>query len=302
MSQVFVPTSANDLVERELNSLLESLEQGFGADALCIVGQLVDGIDDFIRLAIEERRARRDSTARLAVILTTDGGFLETVQRIVDTMRRHYPDHVVFIIPDRAFSAGTILAMSGDEIYMDYYSRLGPIDPQARNPRTGRLVPALGYVERYKELLKKLDDGKATSAEALLLFDYFDQAELHQHEQAKKLAEQLISDWLTRYKFKDWTKRKSSGRIVDAKARKARAGAVARKLSNTQRWRVHGHGISMEVLRKELDLKIEDLDDNPARANLLKEYNSLISDYMTKMQYPGILHTVGNLEKVRFVT
>jgi ClpP class serine protease len=65
---------------------------------------------------------------KLAVLLTTGGGVVEVLPRIVDTFRRHY-DVVDFIVPNYAFSAGTVLVMSGDAIHMDSYSRLGPIDP-----------------------------------------------------------------------------------------------------------------------------------------------------------------------------
>src|SRR6266478_8628579 len=44
-----------------------------------------------------------------------------------------------------------VRSMSGDSIYMDYYSRLGPIDPQVET-RQGKNVPALGYLERYNAL------------------------------------------------------------------------------------------------------------------------------------------------------
>ena len=59
---------------------------------------------------------------------------MDVVQRVVDTLRRHY-NLVDFIIPNYAYSAGTVLAMSGDAIHMDYYSRLGPIDPQIETER-----------------------------------------------------------------------------------------------------------------------------------------------------------------------
>ena len=45
-------------------------------------------------------------------------------------------------------SAGTILCMSGDKIFMDYASILGPIDPQVPTPDTGDYVPALGYLDK----------------------------------------------------------------------------------------------------------------------------------------------------------
>lgn len=44
--------------------------------------------------------------------------------------------------------------MSGDEIFMDYYSVLGPIDPQVQN-NNGEWVPELGYLEKYKQLVTK---------------------------------------------------------------------------------------------------------------------------------------------------
>jgi len=136
-----VPTSADGFVEQQLDERILAIEKAFDADALCIVGTLLYGIDDLIRVMIEALRVRNQQRDRLVVLLTTDGGYLEPVHRIVDTIRHHY-GHVGFIIPNHAFSAGTVLAMSGDDIYMDYYSRLGPIDPQVQSAR-GRPVPAL---------------------------------------------------------------------------------------------------------------------------------------------------------------
>jgi len=109
-----------------------------------------------------------------------DGGYLEPVHRIVDTIRHHY-GHVGFIIPNHAFSAGTVLAMSGDDIYMDYYSRLGPIDPQVQSAR-GRPVPALGYLVQWERLLAKAKTGELTEPEVLLMIQGFDQAELYAYE------------------------------------------------------------------------------------------------------------------------
>ena len=43
--------------------------------------------------------------------------------------------------------------MAGDAIYMDYFSVLGPIDPQL--PKDDKMIPALGYLEQYKRLIEK---------------------------------------------------------------------------------------------------------------------------------------------------
>ena len=54
------------------------------------------------------------------LMLTTTGGSATEAERIVNVLRNFYDD-ISFIIPDYAYSAGTILSMSGDNIYMDYY-------------------------------------------------------------------------------------------------------------------------------------------------------------------------------------
>ena len=74
------------------------------------------------------------------------------VERMVNTIRHHYAE-VYFVVPDRAMSAGTIFAMSGDKIFMSYFSVLGPIDPQIE--KDGRLVPALSYLSRFQRLCKR---------------------------------------------------------------------------------------------------------------------------------------------------
>lgn len=199
-----VAVSANQFIEEQLNERLGSLEKHFGADALGLNGPLVVGVDDFIRHAVERRCSAQGDHERLLVILTTSGGYIEVVQRIVDTFRRHY-ELVDFIVPNHAYSAGTVLAMSGDSIHMDYYSRLGPIDPQVQT-REGRMVPALGYLERYNDLIRKAERGKITTAEVQLLITGFDQAELYKYQQARELSITLLKEWLVKYKFKNWVR------------------------------------------------------------------------------------------------
>jgi hypothetical protein len=96
--------------------------------------------------------------------------------------------------------------MSGDAIHMDYYSCLGPIDPQVPN-RDGRWVPALGYLHKYKKLIDKSKTRAGlTEAEIAYLLSKFDPADLYSFEQAKDLSTKLLKEWLVKYKFKDWIK------------------------------------------------------------------------------------------------
>lgn len=207
------------------------------------------------------------------MVLTTSGGSLIPVQRIVDVLR-HYYREVNFIIPDYAFSAGTIWCMSGDNIYMNYYSALGPIDPQVQN-KDGKLVAALGYLDKINELLQKAQARTLTEAEFLILKD-FDLAELRSYEQAKELAIDMLKEWLTKYKFKDWTVHSSTEQPVTKADKEQRAIEIAQKLSDNNRWKFHGRPIGIDTLTNELHLTIVDFGKEPELNQKISEYYDVI--------------------------
>lgn len=285
-----LPMNANQYIEKLLDDHARSLERRLNSDMIYFNGYLIGGVDDAIRAVVEQRTQRNNARKKLTMCLTTFGGYVEIVHRIVDTLRHHYKI-VDFIVPNYAFSAGTVLVMSGDAIYMDYYSRLGPIDPQVET-ESGRTVPALGYLIQWERLLKKAREGKITLPEVQLMIEKFDQAELYQYEQERELSIALLKEWLAKYKFKNWTKTATRGIVVTDDMRKKRASKIAKELNNTERWHVHGHGISMDVLRG-LNLIIDDFGQNSMLNSQIRCYCALLDDYMVKTQQEGILHTVG---------
>jgi hypothetical protein len=226
-----------------------------------------------------------------AIILNTGGGLVEVTERMVNIIR-HFYGEVVFIVPDVALSAGTIFVMSGDEIMMDYYSCLGPIDPQVE--RDGKLVPALSYLIQYDRLIERATAGTLTNAEfAILTKD--DLAELHQFEMARELSLSLLRKWLATYKFKDWDVSKSRQRSVTQEDRERRAEEIANRLMENQRWGSHGRGIPMSVLRDELKLKIDDFGADPELSGLVRRYFDLTIDLMVRNSIPHLAHTRGYL-------
>ncbi|HLA10768.1 MAG TPA: hypothetical protein VJ023_09260 [Pyrinomonadaceae bacterium] len=287
-----LPRDANEFIQQQLDGRLRTIEKEFTAHALSFSGPVHFGVDDLIRTAIEKRHSEPPARRKLVVILTTGGGYIEVVQRIVTTLRRHY-SLVDFVIPNYAFSAGTVLAMSGDAIHMDYYSTLGPIDPQVENIR-GRQVPALGYLERYNELMDKAaTPGAINMAEIQILLN-FDQGELHQFEQAREQSVELLKEWLVKYKFKNWKKTETRRLKVNKQMKVKRAETIARNLNNTKKWHVHGHGISMDVLSKDLKLLIADFGEKPRASGIIRGYNDLLSDYMRKLALKGVVHVAGH--------
>ena len=133
MSSLVTAADANKVIEQQLDAHLAEIEAETGGDALAFNGPLFDGMEDFVRDAVEKRKteSQRD---KISVLLETGGGSIDVAQRVADTLRHHYKV-LDFIVPNYAMSAGTVLVMSGDAIWMDYYSVLGPIDPQVRTKR-----------------------------------------------------------------------------------------------------------------------------------------------------------------------
>ena len=293
MAGLTPPQNANDFIERALDERAAALMEVFDAHILGLNAQLLYGLDDAVRDIVESMgpRRRRRRRPKLCVFLTTTGGYIEVVQRIVETLR-HYYRTVDFVVPNYALSAGTVLAMSGDAIHMNYFSRLGPIDPQIRSS-TGQQVSAMGYLIQWDRLLQKATDGTLTPAEATVMLTNFDQASLYQYEQARELSVELLKEWLVKYKFKNWQRTETRRVPVTRKMKTDRAESIGRSLNDPDRWHSHSSGISMEILRRRLKLQIDDYDEDENTANRIRDYHVLMDDYMARRGQSGTLHTTG---------
>jgi len=270
-------------VQDLLKSKLNELENHFDGDVLAYFGPILDGNENTLLNIVEELVKDPNKKNSIYIILTTGGGSATAVERYVNILRKHYSE-VNFIIPDFAYSAGTIFCMSGDNIFMDYFSVLGPVDPQIQN-KEGKLVAALGYLDKINELIEKAKNNVLTQAEFLILKD-FDLAELRGYEQAKELTIALLKKWLVKYKFKNWTHHMSNPGLLSQEVtpdeKQARAEDIADKLSNNNLWKSHGRPINIECLENELKLKIEDYSNDEVRRNLIRSYYELLSDYVIK--------------------
>ena len=169
-----------------LNFQCGEVEKYFGSPVMSYVGQIHPSVLQTYINAVERLAAVKDQYSakdRIVIALTTPGGVVETVEKMVEVTRHHFSE-VYFLIPMSAMSAGTIFSMSGDKIFMDYTSSLGPIDPQVQNP-DGHFVPALGYIDKVDELIELSRKGTITDAE-LMMLQRLDLATLKRYEQAKE--------------------------------------------------------------------------------------------------------------------
>lgn len=122
----------------EFTQALNGIEASRGRPALLYAGNLIStqaspyiSISNFDELPFAEMvDAVPPEVREVDVIVVTPGGSAQSVSYFVDKLRSRF-DHVGFLIPYACMSAGTILVLSGDEIWMDERAYLGPIDAQS---------------------------------------------------------------------------------------------------------------------------------------------------------------------------
>jgi hypothetical protein len=277
-------------IKETLNSRLAALETHFTADVVFYYGEIHPYVAKPFRDFIEPLREGDDLPKRLVMLLNTPGGSAEAVEKIVEIIRFHY-EEVYVVVPDFAMSAGTILCMSGNKIFMDYSSSLGPIDPQVFNGK--EWVPALGYLDKVEQLLEKARNNQLTNAEFLIL-QGIDLALLSRYEQARDLTITLLKRWLVEYKFRDWTVHETDptkkGAEVTPAEKQERAEGIAKLLGDNKIWHSHGRMIGPATLKSVLRLKIDDYSADSTLKTLVRSYNDLLVEYIGRGQFKHFMH------------
>lgn len=282
--------STMPLLDRVIFDTVGEAEEGVEAilncDMLYYYGELRTGNFTSFRDSIERLAERGEKRNALGLCLTTPGGQAEAVERMVEVIRHHYGEFYV-VVPNTAMSAGTIFCMAADKIYMDYSSALGPIDPQVADRDNRGLVPALGYLDKVEELIRKSIDNTISPAEFQML-QSLDLAMLRFYEQAKELSINLLKKWLTEYKFANWTTHRTTdpGSAVTAEQKLERAEEIATKLSDNKLWHSHGRMIGMKTLQSELRLEIEDFRSQPDLNLKLRRYCDTLTGYLERHGMP----------------
>lgn len=282
------PADLDQTILHHINASAMKLEDRLASDVVCYFGQIHPKYYRLFRNFIEDVKAKSKRTDKsISIVLRTPGGSAETVERFVDVLRHHY-DTLNFVVPDMAMSAGTIFCMSGDKIYMDYSSALGPIDPQVMAPDGMGYVAALGYLDKVGEIVAK----PALKPGDVVLLKSIDLGKLALFEQARNLSIDLLKTWLVEYKFKDWTQHRTTnpGAPVTREQKEERAKEIADTLANHKKWFSHGRSLNISRL-KELRLEIDDYSSDSDLRGAIRTYNDLLTAYTDRMSIPFYLHS-----------
>jgi len=267
------PQADHDLIE-EIITGIQDIENVRKRPCLVYVGNVVrrdsgnSGIDATDDLPFIEMIQKVPSEVKkVDVFLSTLGGSAHQVSRFVNCLRARF-DEVDFIIPSFCMSAGTLFALSGDNILMTARACLGPIDPQVPT-KDGRYVPAQALLLLVNQLQKQGADAMAKGGSvpwtAVRIIDSIDKKELGDAITASHYSTMMASQFLFNYKFRHWRIRQTSKIEVTPEYREERAVAISEALASHDRWKNHGHAISREVLWDEIQLKIEHPDDELER-------------------------------------
>jgi hypothetical protein len=171
----------------------------------------------------------------LDVILHSPGGSPEATESIVRLLRSRF-QNLRFIIPNIAKSAATMLAMSGNEIIMGVDAELGPTDPQM--VINNRLNPAHAILQQFKNAQKDLSGNSELLTAWLPILEQYGPSLLVECQNAIKLTETLVKDWLFAYML-------TGGTVAN---RKRKAANISKFLANKKHLS-HGRAISLEDLR-----------------------------------------------------
>lgn len=214
---------------------------------------------------------RESDKKQIDIYLETPGGSGESAEEIARFLHSKF-EEVNFVIAGEAKSAGTILAMCANNIFMCSTGSLGPIDAQVRVGRS--MISAYDYKtwvdERREEAAK---NGKLNPFDAMLI-SQISPGEIYGIMNSLQFAQDLVEEWLPKYKFKNWTTTETRGVPVTQEMKVKRAKEISEKLCNHMDWHTHGRSLKIEDLKAEL--KIENIDDNPTLANIVYRIKTVI--------------------------
>lgn len=199
------------------------------------------------------------------VYIETPGGNGVTAEEIARFLHNKF-ERVNFVISGEAKSAGTILALSGNDIYMTETGSLGPIDAQIHIGRS--VVSAYDYMEWINAKMQEAaQNGKLNPVDATMVAQ-ITPGEIQLVNHSLEYAKDLVKEWLYTYKFCNWNETTTQKMPVTDQMKKERADKVADEFANHSRWRTHGRSLKISDL-EQIGLKVNNLDENPEIADIV---------------------------------
>lgn len=254
----------------ELQSLMKSYKENTGREIFLYVAAMFKNIPG-ISMDQEDFYVFRDMLSNYSnedeidIYIETPGGNGTAAEEIARFLHNKFKK-VNFLISGEAKSAGTILVMSGNEIYMTETGSLGPIDAQVPIGRS--VVSAYDYMDWIDKKKEEADEhGNLNPVDAIMI-SQITPGELQQVFNSLEFAKDLVKEWLPKYKFHDWNVTETHKEKVTQEKKMNRASDIATKIADHSRWREHGRSLKIGDLTS-IGLKVVNLDSIPNIAEII---------------------------------
>ena len=176
----------------------------------------------------------------LDLILHTPGGDIAATESIVKYLKKMFNNDINVYVPQVAMSAGTLIALSSQIIYMGKHSSLGPIDPQLNG------INAIGVIDEFKKAREEINEDIANAPLWAPILSKYPPAFVGNCTHAWEWSKKLAKDWLTQ-----GTLVSDNGKIDN----------IISQLTEQKNTRSHGRHFDIDYLRT-LGLNIIALEDN----------------------------------------
>lgn len=253
-------------------------------DVLVIKG----GIYASILQAVKDKLVVGQKSDILYLVLDTNGGSPEIGFRTMRLLGSQYA-RINVLVPDRAMSTGTLMALGGDKIYMFHSSSLGPLDLQIEHPNDGSRISTIDVRDTWTTILA-IAESVATRTFNTALYDHDlnkESASRQAFEHSANFVKPIV-DKIDPYHLHSSYRSSSVGakyattllRSRMMKNSPAQAKKVSTHLAND--YESHGSAITLEEARDELGLAAEDISNLDRWAEIEVAYaNSPIGVQLT---------------------
>lgn len=189
---------------------------------------------------------------QLNLIINGPGGDGTVAEKIIELCRSHCDEFRV-VVPNRAKSAATIIALGADEIVMGYCSELGPIDAQVPIVVGGipRYISAQSFIDskasleaEFHKAIKAKEDPRAILQQiASLDVPFIDHC-----GKLMEFSKEVARKYLNQYMF---------SKIRPVKTRDSMVEVVLKGLSTVGVFKVHGRMINGNAAKNDLRLNVK---------------------------------------------
>lgn len=244
----------------EIESLTNRELIVYVADPIAGTGINEDDIPPFVDLL------NMVESSKVDLLLNSNGGMIDSAEKILYMCREKSSSFRV-IIPERAKSAATLIALGSDEIVMGIASELGPTDPQIMF--RGTYVPAHSILNGLKDLVNTVKGEPSLFVPYAPLIDQLNVGLLNMCERAIESSKNFVKKWLERHMLRD---------------RKELAEQIAEQLSGEE-FLLHSEVIDAKKA-KEMGLTVKELQEKDP---LWQKIWRLYCIYLTDMRNQGLM-------------